>query len=129
MDEPVSASAGSPPQVYGVLWNPYCPGDAQELITYGVKHIKFWHFDKDAPASGESQEDAKPRVGAAAKLLPQAKQTKRGAWVQSSGSFGGSKGPRVDNVLCAVFIPVREYSREMAAAASALSSTQFSAQG
>lgn len=110
MGEPVTASSGSPPQVYSVLWNPYTPG---EFITYGVKHIKFWRWDPTAVPAGASEAEMKQPTGAAAKLLPKQKAHKLGAWECVSGSFGGqnpggsTKAPKVDNVLCAVFIPVR----------------------
>ena len=34
-----SANNGAPPQVFGVLWNPF---KQNEFLTYGVKHIKWW---------------------------------------------------------------------------------------
>ena len=37
--EVFSAMNGAPPQVYGVVWNPF---KADEFVTYGVKHIKWW---------------------------------------------------------------------------------------
>uniref|UniRef100_A0A383W527 PLAT domain-containing protein n=1 Tax=Tetradesmus obliquus TaxID=3088 RepID=A0A383W527_TETOB len=33
---------GQPPQVYGVVFNPFMPQGASMFVTYGVKHIKFW---------------------------------------------------------------------------------------
>jgi lipoxygenase homology domain-containing protein 1 len=52
-----SGHKGEPPQVFGVVWNPYkrcinqktrqtVPG-AMEFVTYGVKHIKFWRYSRD----------------------------------------------------------------------------------
>ena len=56
----MSASNGSPPQVYEVVWNPHRaeviedpygrrPGlhgttMNTEFVTYGVKHVKFWYM-------------------------------------------------------------------------------------
>lgn len=36
---------GTPPMVYGVVWNPLRPSDGRkgsEFATYGVKHLKVW---------------------------------------------------------------------------------------
>lgn len=51
-----SGGKGTPPQVWGALWNPYVrldgKGDAErpewsEFITYGVKHVALWRCFKD----------------------------------------------------------------------------------
>lgn len=46
---------GEPPQVYGVVWNPFplSKGDAEkkewaQFVTYGVKHIKLWQCFKNS---------------------------------------------------------------------------------
>ena len=44
---------GTPPQVWGVVWNPFSQGAGKtlgqgEFVTYGVKHIKLWRLCKDA---------------------------------------------------------------------------------
>lgn len=33
---------GAPPQIYGVVWNPY---RRDEFVTYGMKHIKWWNVN------------------------------------------------------------------------------------
>ena len=34
---------GEPPQVYGVVWDPFAVGDAQRFVTYGAKSAtKLW---------------------------------------------------------------------------------------
>ena len=43
---------GSPPQVYGVVWNTFTIDSNNYVapsmfITYGVKHIKIWTLAKD----------------------------------------------------------------------------------
>ena len=40
----ICAMNGAPPQVYGVVWNPF---KADEFVTYGVKHIKWWRPNPD----------------------------------------------------------------------------------
>jgi WD40 repeat protein len=39
-----SAQTGAPPQVFGVVWNPF---KADEFVTFGVKHIKWWRPNPD----------------------------------------------------------------------------------
>ena len=33
---------GAPPQIYGVVWNPY---RRDEFVTYGMKHIRWWNVN------------------------------------------------------------------------------------
>jgi hypothetical protein len=37
--------SGTPPMVYGIVWNPLRPSDGRrgsEFATYGIKHLKTW---------------------------------------------------------------------------------------
>lgn len=58
---------GQPPQVYGVVWNPYTfDMDSSGVrtvaptmfITYGVKHLKIWTLAKDEVRHEEWTEPA-----------------------------------------------------------------------
>ena len=35
----MTGHTGAPPQVYGVLWNPFVK---DQIISYGINHIKTW---------------------------------------------------------------------------------------
>ena len=73
----LDASNGSPPQVFGVVWNPYSV--APEFLTHGVKHIKFWSIN--------------------------AESGKWDCVSGSFGPKSADKAWVVDNVLCAVYFP------------------------
>jgi len=51
---------GTPPQVYGVVWSPHI----DQVITYGVNHIKFWTIEK------KGQKGAPCKVGLFGKGRP-----------------------------------------------------------
>jgi hypothetical protein len=76
MPETLSAYKGAPPQVYGVLWNPYAE---DEFITYGVKHLVTWRLGPDP-----NNPSGLPR------------------WQSIAGTFGPTK---VENVLAAAYVP------------------------
>ncbi|KXZ48848.1 hypothetical protein GPECTOR_25g433 [Gonium pectorale] len=66
---------GTPPMVYGLVWNPLKPSDGRrgsEFASYGVKHLKVWIADDD------------------------------GRFIGTSGSF---KAAHIENVLSAVYVP------------------------
>ncbi|KAF5839697.1 hypothetical protein DUNSADRAFT_126 [Dunaliella salina] len=66
---------GTPPMIYGVIWNPLKPQDGRrgsEFATYGVKHLKTWIVDEE------------------------------GHWRGTAGSFGTT---HIENVLSACYVP------------------------
>lgn len=70
---------GTPPMVYGVVWNPLRPSDGRrgsEFASYGVKHLKTWVVN--------DQE----------------------TWQGTSGSFGTDN---IENVLSACYVPALHY--------------------
>ncbi|KAK9820398.1 hypothetical protein WJX72_009942 [[Myrmecia] bisecta] len=65
---------GTPPTVYGVVWNPFRPangGRGSEFASYGVKHVKSWIKDDN------------------------------NQWIATNAQFGPTQ---VDNVLSLVFV-------------------------
>ncbi|CAG9465779.1 unnamed protein product [Pedinophyceae sp. YPF-701] len=50
MTEGMPSYNGTPPQVFGVAWNPFRRqrgGPGSEFCTYGTKHLKTWYMDED----------------------------------------------------------------------------------
>ncbi|KAG1659723.1 hypothetical protein FOA52_012263 [Chlamydomonas sp. UWO 241] len=70
---------GTPPMVYGIMYNPLRPSDGRkgsEFCTFGVKHLKTWIVN--------DQE----------------------TWQGTSASFGSA---HIENVLCACYVPALHY--------------------
>eukprot|EP00736_Rhodelphis_marinus_P002340 Rmarinus@m.17215 len=50
---------GTPPQVFGVAWNPF---KTRAFATYGVKHIKFWHLGEGSDLRNKAGTFGKAKI-------------------------------------------------------------------
>ncbi|GFR50670.1 hypothetical protein Agub_g12921 [Astrephomene gubernaculifera] len=80
-EQVVTGCNGTPPMVYGVVWNPLKPHDGRkgsEFASYGVKHLKVWIANDE------------------------------GRFVGTMASFGTS---HIENVLSALYVPAMHAMR------------------
>ncbi|KAG2496899.1 hypothetical protein HYH03_004906 [Edaphochlamys debaryana] len=80
-EQDMNGCNGTPPMVYGMVWNPVKPSDGRrgsEFASYGVKHLKVWIADD------------------------------QGRFMGTSGSFGTA---HIENVLSALYVPAMHQMR------------------
>eukprot|EP00854_Cymbomonas_tetramitiformis_P003095 gene3095-3928_t len=83
---------GTPPQVYGIAWNPFStnsdakPSQLGEFVSYGVKHIKMWRCFNGLQGSQYYGVNGKPGI-------------------PEGGRFASCKGVAPQDVMSACFVP------------------------